>query len=218
MEQVKSGPERRRYRSAVREDAARRTRRAIVLAAGSLFRERGYGGTSLSDVAAAAGVARPTVTAAFGSKPRLLQEVVNQALAGDDEPVPVADRSWFRPVWEAKTPQELLAAYALVSTVIGARAARLFEVVRRASDTSTDVADLWESIQRNRRAGARMVVDQLRSLGAVDRWPGDERAVDALWVFNDPAHYSALVEQCHWSERDFTEWLAARMQNALLSG
>ena len=193
MEGVKSGQERRRYRSAVREEGARRTRRAIVLAAGALFIERGYGGTSLSDVAAAAGVARPTVTATFGSKPRLLQEVVNQALAGDDEPVPVADRSWFRPVWEAQTQHELLAAYALVSTIIGARAARLFEVVRRASDTSPEVADLWESIQDNRRAGARMVVDQLRRLGAIDRRTGDDRAVDALWIFNDPGHYSTLV-------------------------
>lgn len=218
MEQVKDGQERRRYRSAVREEAARRTRRTIVLAAGLLFEERGYGGTSLSDVAAAAGVARPTVTASFGSKPRLLEEVVNQALAGDDEPVPVAERSWFRPVWEAQTPHELLAAYAVVSTVIGARAARLFEVVRRASDTSPDVAVLWDSTQRNRRAGARMVVDQLRSLGPGERWAGDERAVDVLWVFNDPAHYSTLVGHCHWSEPEFTTWLAARMQNALLGG
>jgi len=36
-----------------------------VLAAGTLFEERGYGGTSLSEVAAAAGVARPTVEPDF---------------------------------------------------------------------------------------------------------------------------------------------------------
>lgn len=218
MEDVKSGQPKRRYRSVVREEAARRTRRAIVLAAGTLFEERGYGGTSLSEVAAAAGVARPTVTAAFGSKPALLREVVDEALAGDDEPVPVADRPWFRPVWEAQTPDELFTAYAQVSTVIGARAARLFEVVRRAADASPDVADLWENMQRNRRAGARMVVDQLRSLGPVGGWPGDDRAVDALWVFNDPAHYNTLVVQCHWPEPEFTAWLAALMQDALLDG
>jgi len=136
VKDVKSGQLKRRYRSVVREEAARRTRRAIVLAAGKLFEERGYGGTSLSEVAAAAGVARPTVTAAFGSKPALLREVVNEALAGDDEPVPVADRPWFRPVWEAQTHHELLVAYAQVCTVIGARAAGLFEVVRRAADAS----------------------------------------------------------------------------------
>jgi AcrR family transcriptional regulator len=202
----------------VREEGARRTRRAIVLAARKLFSERGYGGASLGDVAAAAGVARPTVTAAFGSKPALLREVLDEALAGDDEPVAVADRPWFRPVWEARTHQELLAAYAQVCTLIGARAARLFEVVRRAADTSPEVAHLWDSTRRNRRAGARMVVDQLRRLGPVDGWPGYDEAVDGLWFFNDPAHYDTLVLQCRWREGDFTEWLAARMQDALLHG
>lgn len=202
----------------VREEGARRTRRAIVLAAGELFAGRGYGGTSLGEVAATAGVARPTVTAAFGSKPTLLREVLNEALAGDDEPVPVADRPWFRPVWEARTHQEVLTAYAQVCTLIGRRAAPLFEVVRRAADTSPEVADLWDSARRNRRAGARMVVDQLRTLGPVEDWPGRDRAVDALWFFNDPAHYGTLVVQCHWPEPDFTAWLAARMQDALLDG
>lgn len=217
MADVKSSRQPRPYRSLVREEGARRTRRAIVLAAGQLFEDRGYGGTSLSEVAVAAGVARPTVTAAFGSKSALLQEVVDQALAGDDEPVPVADRSWFRPVWQAQTHHDLLAAYAQVCTLIGARAARLFEVVRRAADASPEVADLWDRIQRNRRAGARVVVNQLRSLGPVAGWPGDERAVDTVWFFNDPAHYDTLVVQSGWQETDFTAWLAARMRDALLN-
>jgi AcrR family transcriptional regulator len=218
VSEVKSGPGRRRYRSLVREEGARRTRRAIVLAAGKLLTERGYGGTSLGAVAAASGVARPTVTATFGSKPALLREVLDEALAGDDEPVPVADRPWFRPVWDAQTPQEVLAAYAQVCTLIGARAARLFEVVRRAADTGPEVAGLWQNTGRNRRAGARMVVDHLRKLGPLDEWPGYDKAVDALWFFNDPAHYDTLVLQRRWQEDDFTMWLAARMQGAVLHG
>jgi AcrR family transcriptional regulator len=217
VEDVKSSRPR-PYRSAVREEGARRTRRAIVEAAGKLFEQRGYGGTALSAVAAAAGVARPTVTAAFGSKPALLREVVDEALAGDDDPVPVVDRPWFRPVLEAQTHHDLLAAYAHVCTLMDARAARIFEVVRRAADASPEVADLWDRTQRNRRAGAGIVIKQLRSLGPVQGWPGDQRAVDIVWLFNDPAHYDTLVLQCGWREPDFTAWLAVRMQEALISG
>jgi AcrR family transcriptional regulator len=217
VEDVKSsGP--RPYRSAVREEGARRTRRAIVEAAGKLFEQRGYRGTALTAVAAAAGVARPTVTSAFGSKPALLRDVVDEALAGDDDPVPVADRPWFRPIWEAQTHHDLLAAYAQVCTLIDARAARIFEVVRRAADESPHVAELWERTQRSRRAAAGIVVKQLQSLGPVPGWPGDDRAVDVVWLFNDPAHYDTLVVQCGWQEPDFTAWLAARMQEALLNG
>src|SRR6202023_3491891 len=97
---------------------ARRTRAAIVAAASELFTARGYAATSLADVAAAAGVARPTVFAAFGSKPALLREVLDQALAGHDEPVPVAARPGFRPVWDAPTQDAALGAYARVCTVI----------------------------------------------------------------------------------------------------
>lgn len=216
MSDVKSGRGGRRYRSVVREEGARRTRRAIVLAASDLFAERGYGATSLAEVAAAAGVARPTVTAAFGTKPGLLREVLDEALAGDDEPIPVAERPWFRPVWDARTHTEVLTAYAQVCTLIGRRAARLFEVVRRAADTSPEVAALWESTQSNRRAGASMVVGQLREVGPLTGPAEHDAAVDALWFFNDPAHYDTLVRHCGWPEADFAAWLAARMRDAVL--
>ncbi len=219
MKAVKTDQERpRQYRSVVRAEGARRTRHAIVVAASALFVQDGYGRTSLAAVAAAAGVARPTVTAAFGSKPALLREVLDQALAGDDEPVPVAERPWFSPVWESRTPRDALAGYAQVCTLIGRRAARLIEVARRAADTSPEVADLWASLQRNRRAGAAMVVDHLERLAPDEGALPHDRRVDALWFFNDPAHYDTLVGQCHWREADFTAWLAARMQEAQCLG
>lgn len=215
MSDVKRDQPTRPYRSVVREEGARRTRRAIVAAASRLFDECGYAATSLADVATAAGVARPTVTSAFGSKPALLREVLDEALAGDDEPVPVAERPWFRPVWEAQDLPEVLTAYAEVCTLIGRRAARLFEAVRRAADASPDVADLWQTLQRNRRAGADMVVVHLRKRAAVEVGPSPDRAIDALWLLNDPAHYAVLVRHCGWREEEFTAWLAARMIDAL---
>ncbi|MGC1211260.1 MAG: TetR family transcriptional regulator [Micromonospora sp.] len=219
MSGVKDEKPTRRYRSAVREESARRTRQAVVRAATDLFVARGYAATSLADVAAAAGVARPTVFAAFGSKPALLRQVLDQALAGDDEPVPVAERPWFRPVWDARTPAEVLDAYAGVCTLIGSRAAGAFETVRRAADEAPEVVELWESLLRNRRAGARMVVERLRTFDGPLRQGADtERAVDELWFFNDPAHYAALVHRCGWAEESFRDWLAARMRDALLPG
>ncbi|WP_206070493.1 TetR family transcriptional regulator [Knoellia koreensis] len=200
----------------MREEGARRTRHAIVVAATRLFEQQGYGPTSLAQVATAAGVSRPTVTTVFGSKPALLSAVLDEALAGDDEPVPVAERPWFRPVWDADSPEGVVAAYAEVCTVIGRRAGRLFEVVRRASDAGPEVAELWERTQRNRRAGAQMVVDQVRKVaGSRSRRASDGRTVDAIWFFNDPVHYDTLVHECGWREKDFTTWLAAMMTDAV---
>ena len=218
MSDVKGKKSRRQYRSPVREDAARRTRQAIVAAATDLFVARGYAATSLADIAAAAGVARPTVFAAFGSKPALLKQVLDQALAGDDAPVPVAERPWFRPVWDAATPAEVFDAYADVCVVIAGRAARLFETVRRAADDAPEVAALWTVLQDNRRAGAAMVLDRVRTLGPLAPHLDTDSATDILWIFNDPAHYLALVLHRGWSEPAFRHWLAAAMRHALLPG
>ena len=216
MSSVKGGAARRRYESPVRAENARRTRAAIVAAASELFTARGYAATSLADVATAAGVARPTVFAAFGSKPALLRQVLDQALAGDDEPIPVARRPWFRPVWDAPTPEGVLGAYARVCTLIGGRAAQIFEAVRRAADASPEVTELWNSVQGNRRAGANMVVKHLQGLGPLRPGLGNRRATDLLWVFNDPAHYDTLVSHRGWPEQEYTSWLSSQIRHALL--
>ncbi len=218
MSDVNSSRPRRRYRSPARDEGARRTRQAIVTAASKLFVGRGYIATSLADIATAAGVARPTVFAAFGSKPALLRQVLDQALAGDDAPVAVADRPWFRPVWDATTPGAVLDAYAEVCVVIAHRAAQLFEAVRRAADDAPEIAELWNTLQANRLAGATMVIEHVQTLGdlAPDLHPG--AAIDTLWFFNDPAHYAALVLQRGWSEHAFRHWQAIRMRGALLPG
>ena len=208
--------DRRRYHSPVRAESARRTRQAIVAAAGALFVERGYTAASLREVAQIAGVARPTVAAAFGSKPALLRQVVDQALAGDDEPVPVAERPWFAPVWQATHPRAVLTAYAGVCTLIGRRAARIFEVVHRAAGEATEIAELWATLTRNRRAGAEMVVRRAAETGPLRTGLAVHEAVDSLWILNDPAHYATLVLERHWSESDHQRWLGNQMCAALL--
>src|SRR5262245_39580123 len=207
---------RRQYRSPIREEGARHTRQAIVAAASELFVERGYLGTSLADVATAAGVARPTVFAAFGSKPALLRRVLDEALAGDDAPVAVADRPWFTPVWDATTPGAVLDAYAQVCDVIARRAAHLFEAVRRAADDAPEVAELWNTLQDNRRAGAKMIIEHVQTMGDLAPGLDHDIAIDTLWIFNDPGHYAALVIARRWPEPAFTRWLADRMRDALL--
>ena len=63
----------RRYASQVRDEQARRTRRAIVTAAHDLFLAHGYAATTIDGIAAAAHVSRRTVFNSAGGKVALLK-------------------------------------------------------------------------------------------------------------------------------------------------
>ncbi len=187
-----------------------------MVAATELLLERGYDGTSLTDVATRAQVARPTVIAACGSKPELLSRVLDEALSGDDAPVPVRDRPWFQPVWEAITAHETLIAYARVCVTIAARAGGVVEVVRRATDSAPEVAELWEGWLRGRRAGAAMVVDRAVVTEALRPGLTGATAADVLWTLNDPDLYESLVGRSGWRPGDYESWLADTMIALLL--
>ena len=84
------------YVSRLRDQQARATRRAIVNAAAELFITRGYGSTTVDDIAQAAGVSRKTVFTSVGGKPAALKLAIDWAIVGDDEDVPLLERPHIR--------------------------------------------------------------------------------------------------------------------------
>lgn len=85
--------------------SADRRRLEIALAAGRLFAERGYAGTRLDDVAAAAGVTKPIVYRHFGSKKGLYLALLRRHeddlpgfFSGLDLPADAAPRTLIRAV------------------------------------------------------------------------------------------------------------------------
>ena len=109
-----------------------------------MFATKGYLATSIEDIAAEAGVARPTVYTAVGSKSVILREVLDQAIAGDDAAVPVAERDWWRRTIEepdAATSIKLLAA---TMTRIGERLALIARAVETAAGIDPDAAEVWD--------------------------------------------------------------------------
>ena len=84
--------ERRRYSTTLRSEQTALTRRRILDAAGTLFAANGYLGTTVAAVAAAADVSVQTVYNVVGNKAALLKNVYDVTIAGDDEPISIADR------------------------------------------------------------------------------------------------------------------------------
>jgi len=198
-----------------RAEAARRTHAAIVRAAGELFGDRGYASTTITGIAERAGVGRSTVfTAVPGGKPALLSLARDLALAGDDEPVPIRERAWFRDAMAAETQRELLRRQAANLRAMQARAARLEEVLAQAASEVAELAELHRRAERQRWLGARTVVDRLGELGPLR--DATEQAADVYFALASPGVYLLLTRDRGWSAERYESWLAAALQDALL--
>jgi hypothetical protein len=63
-----------------------------------------------------------------------------------------------------------------------------------------------------------MVVEHLLTMSeALKDGITRERAIDRLWLLNDPAHHLSLVGGRGWSENEFTLWLGDQMTASLVS-
>ena len=82
----------RTYDASGRRARADARRRDVVQAARELFERDGFRLTTIAAVAAQAGVRRRASTRASAGEAALAKAVFDVALAGDDEPVPVAER------------------------------------------------------------------------------------------------------------------------------
>ena len=194
-----------------REAAARRTRTALVGAAAELFAERGYAAATIAAIAERAGVARPTVfTSVPGGKPELLKLARDMAIAGDDEPVPVPERDWFRSAMAQDDPAELLARQAGNYRMILDRAAALELVLITAAAIDPELGPLLEQARVQRAMGTRLVVRRLMELQAVSPERA-ESAADTIYALASPEVYALLVRDRGWSADDYQQWLAEKL-------
>src|SRR5919197_2626391 len=129
----------RRYHSPRREQQAAATRAAILEAAQRLFERDGYAATTMAQIANEAGVALKTVYLGFETKSGLLRAIWHLRLRGDEAPIPVARREWFREVLEEPDPERQLRLNARNSVAVKRRVGGLFAVIREAATTDADI-------------------------------------------------------------------------------
>jgi AcrR family transcriptional regulator len=202
-----------------REDGRRRrslrTRARIVAAATDLFVERGYLGTTIEAVADVAGVAAQTVYYVFGTKRSLLAAVLDASIAGDVEPVAVLDRPWFDALGDEADAAASVAHLAAVSAQILARAAPIYDVVRRAS-ADPDVGRLLEENRAQRRSDQQRLVEMLADAGHLRPGLDADAATDIVYgLVNEEVHL-LFTGDCGWDLERFQRWMTELLLQQLL--
>ena len=198
---------RRPYRSTLREEQARTTRRAVVSAARDLFVEVGWSGTTIDSVAARAGVSRKTVFTSVGGKAALLKLALDWALVGDDEPVPMSGRQVIAELEKLTDPRALVARWAQFVAELEERAAPLADVLVVAADADSEAADVHAVSERNRLGGAEFIVARLTETDGLRPGLTTQRAVAAALVLMDPAVHRTLVREHRWTSGEYADWI-----------
>ena len=202
---------RREYRSTIRRGDAPQL---ICAAAERLFATRGYLATSIAEIAAEAGVARPTVFTAVGPKPLILKAVVDRAMAGDDEPRPVAERPWFTEALDEPDPERSMDLHTRNICWMLRRVVPLLRAMEAAAALDEDAAALWADFRQQRRTGTAGIAADLAAKATL-RCP-EQVLADMLFAVPPDAYYR-LVHEEGWSTEAFQHWLADLLKRTCLA-
>jgi AcrR family transcriptional regulator len=198
----------RAYNSPRRRAQAEATRRAILAAATRLFLERGYGATTIADIAREAEVALKTVYVAFDNKAGVLRALWNLELRGERDDVPIAQQEWYLKVLAEPDPERQLRLNARKSREGKTRISPVLEIIRGAAPLEPEIAELWERIQGDYRENQRAIVASLAKRKTLRRGLSVERGADILWALNNPDVWQLLVGRRGWTPAQYERWAA----------
>lgn len=209
---------RRRYESRLRRAQAEQTRQAILAAAGTLFRDRGYAATAMSTIAEEAGVVVETIYRNFGSKRALFRAVVEAVLAGGSTraAVPVEERPAIRAVIEEPDPRRQIVLYVATQPGIHRRSGPLLRALQGGIATDPELRAVWDEMEAWRLEGQGRFVAMLAERGALRHDVSFEEARDIVWTLSSLAVHDLLVVERGWTYERYEAWLSAAITGALL--
>lgn len=201
-----AGPVKRRsYDSSRRRAQADATRAAIVRAARDLFIERGYGRTTIADIASAAAVSVETVYGAFGNKATLLHKAWDITVGGDDQNIVFHERPEVLAIRSEPVLPRRLMLHATFSTRTAQRIAPFQIMVQAAAGSERAAAEMLDEIGRQRLAGMTVMAKDAAATGQLA--VSEEECRDVLWSMTDGMLWHRLVNERGWTNERFADWL-----------
>ena len=202
----------RTYQSSVRQQQADETRQRIVDAARKCFLAHGYDETTIEAIATEAGVAVPTVYAAFRSKKGLLGEILHRARFGPEY------QAIFREAQTTTEPAERLKLTAKIVRQIYSGEQGEIALIRGAAVVAPALAKAGEARESGRLKAQQANVQFLKQANALREDLTEQQAVDVLWALTGRDLYYLLVVERGWTPAAYEGWLAEVLLSSLLKG
>lgn len=200
-----------------RQEYARITRDAVILAAQRRFVEHGYAATSIRAVAADANVSEQTVYRVFGDKAELLRAVLLAAVGVDPEAQSLREGSLPAIVGEPGSPRDRLRVAAQAINAAYERGlAQLETAVLSAAGADARVAVLAREITVQRYEDTRSLVLAILGNARLEGLEIDE-VVDYVYAVESSPVYLALTAERGWSTDQYVEWFVDLFERVILS-
>ena len=205
----------RSYDASRRRAQARARRLAVVLAARDLFERDGFRLTTIAAIAAHAGVSAESVYKGFGTKAALAKAVFDLVIAGDDEPVPVAERLAVQAVRDEPDVRRKIAMFVAGLAERQARSAGVQILIRDGRHVDDSLAPVWAKLNDEGLAGMTVLGRHLLQTGQLRDGIDLEEVRDVLWNYLAIDTYERLVLAQGWPLERYSRWLAHAIASAI---
>ena len=209
MTQVK-----RHYDASRRREQARARRLAVVLAARDLFERDGFRPTTIAAIAERAGVSAESVYKSFGTKAAVAKAVFDLVIAGDDEPVPVAERPAMQAVRDEPDVRRKIEMFVEGLAQRQARSARVQILIRDGRHVDDSLGPIWAKLNDEGLTGMTMLGRHLLETGQLRDGIGLDEVRDVLWNYLAIDSYERLVLTQGWPLGRYSRWLASAIISA----
>lgn len=205
----------RAYDGSRRREQARARRLAVVQAARELFEVGGFRQTTIAAIAKRAGVSSESIYKTFGTKAALAKAVFDLELAGDDEPVPIAERPAIQAIRDEPDVRRKITMFAEGLAQRHARSAAVQILIRDGRHVDDSLTPVWAALQREGLTGMTALGRHLLDTGQLRAGLTIEQVRDILWNYLAIDAYERLVLIQGWSQQRYSNWLAHTMVSAL---
>jgi AcrR family transcriptional regulator len=205
----------RRYHSAVRDDAARRTRALLRDTARRLLVEQGYVATTMKQICVEAGVAERTLYLAFPTKASLLQELIGIALAGGDDG-PSALTHDYRATVAELGAAGAIERFTIDTTGLYERAGELLQLGEHAAESDPELRAFAEAGGQATLRVIRTLVDGIAAVGDLRDDLDARSATDSVWAISHFSAHQLLRKRRRWSRARYQRWLSETLTRALV--
>lgn len=204
----------RKYDATGRRARARETQLHVLRVAQQLFVAQGYGRTTLTEIAEAAGVSVESIYATFRNKATLLHRVWDITIGGDDEDVVFHERPEVMAIRNQPDLARRLVLHAAFSTKTARRTTPFLFAMQGAAGSEPTAAALLEEVGRQRLAGLSVMAREAAKTGQLA--VSEEECRDIVWAFTDGTLWHRLVMERGWTDEQYATWLGRMWTDMLV--